>query len=189
MLGTPWSERLVEQLSWHWDNQLRPAFGELTDDEYYWEPVAECWSVRPRGDAKTRMAAGAGDLVIDWDWPTPIPSPVTTIAWRLAHLIMVFAQRNAIHFGGPPADYPTWTYAATAAGAVAQLDEAYARWIEGARSLDAEALERPIGAAEGEWADEPYSALLLHIHREAIHHGSEVLLLRDLYRQNHLTSV
>jgi hypothetical protein len=26
------------------------------------------------------------------------------------------------------------------------------------------------------------AALVLHIHREAIHHGAEVALLRDLYR-------
>lgn len=27
-----------------------------------------------------------------------------------------------------------------------------------------------------------YGTLILHINREAIHHGAEVLLLRDLYR-------
>jgi hypothetical protein len=26
------------------------------------------------------------------------------------------------------------------------------------------------------------AALVLHIHREAIHHGAEIALLRDLYR-------
>jgi hypothetical protein len=27
-----------------------------------------------------------------------------------------------------------------------------------------------------------YAALILHIHRELIHHGAEIALLRDLYR-------
>ena len=36
--------------------------------------------------------------------------------------------------------------------------------------------------AEGPYAELPMSALVLHIHREAIHHLAEVLLLRDLYR-------
>ena len=173
----------MEQLTWHWDNQLRPAFGELTDDDFFWEPVADCWSIRRRADATTAMASGAGEFVIDFEWPEPNPSPVTTIAWRMAHLTMVFAQRNAIHFGGPPADYQSWTYSPTVVGALVQLDDAYARWIAGAGSLEDAALDKPIGEQEGAWAESPFSALLLHIQREAIHHGSEILLLRDLHRR------
>ena len=178
-----WAPRLVEQLSWHWDNQLRPGLDGLTDAEYLWEPVAGCWSIRPRGRAATVMAAGGGDLVADFAWPEPEPAPVTTIAWRLAHLIVgVFGMRNASHFGGPPADYQTWDYAADAERALAQLDDGYARWVAGVRSLGAEGLERPVGPGEGEWAASPYAELVLHINREAIHHGAEVLLLRDLHR-------
>ena len=93
----------------------------------------------------------------------------------------VLGARNASHFGGPPADYETWTYAATAGDALAQLDEGYARWTEGVRSLGEEGLARPCGEAEGPYADEPLAALVTHIHREVIHHGAEVALLRDLY--------
>jgi hypothetical protein len=42
-------------------------------------------------------------------------------------------------------------------------------------------LAKPVGEAEGIYADRPYSTLVLHIHREAIHHLAEVALLRDLY--------
>jgi hypothetical protein len=49
----------------------------MTDDEYFWEPVPGCWSVRPRAAATTRMAAGQGDLVIDFEFPEPTPTPVT----------------------------------------------------------------------------------------------------------------
>lgn len=38
------------------------------------------------------------------------------------------------------------------------------------------------GEAEGPYSRYPFLALVLHINREAIHHGAEVLLLRDLYR-------
>lgn len=48
-------------------------------------------------------------------------------------------------------------------------------------ALDAEALARPVGPAEGDFAAEPMIALVLHIHREAIHHLAEIALLRDLY--------
>jgi hypothetical protein len=88
---------------------------------------------------------------------------------------------NATHFGGPPVDYETFEYAGTAAHALRQLDDAYAAWIAGVRGLDAEALARPCGPAEGPFAEYPMATLVLHINREVIHHGAEISLLRDLY--------
>jgi hypothetical protein len=152
----------------------------MSDDEYRWEPVAGCWNVRPRGEGTAPVRAGTGDFTIDFAFPEPDPCPVTTIAWRLGHVIVgVFAMRNAAHFGGPLTDYMTHTYAGTADEALRQLDEAYARWIEGARAAD---LAEPCGPAEGEFAAWPMAALVLHINREVLHHGAEVALLRDLYR-------
>src|SRR5204862_1645043 len=119
----------------------------------------------------------------DWESPEPTPSPVTTIAWRMAHLIVpVFGRRAQLHFGGPDADYTTFRFASTAAGALEQLDAAYRRWVDGVRTLDDAALSRPIGDREPGWEPFPYAALVLHITREVIHHGAEILLLRDLYR-------
>ena len=43
------------------------------------------------------------------------------------------AMRNASHFGGPPVDYFTKVWPATAADALAELDAEYARWIGGRR--------------------------------------------------------
>ena len=178
-----WNQRMLEQLTWHWEHQLRPGLDGMTDDEDRWEPVEGCWNIRPRHEATTAMAAGVGDWVADFEYPEPSPPPVTTIAWRLSHVIIgVFAMRNASHFGGPPADYLTWDYAGDAKTAIAQLDEAYERWVEGVRGLGLEGLERPVGPAEGEWAAFSYAALVLHINRETIHHLAEVSLLRDLYR-------
>jgi hypothetical protein len=121
--------------------------------------------------------------VADFEYPEPVPAPVTTIAWRLGHVIVgVLGERNASHFGGPPISYQTVDWPRTADGALAMLDDAYARWTAGVGALDDAGLATPIGPAEGEWAEFPYSALILHIHREVIHHMAEVALLRDLYR-------
>jgi len=92
-----------------------------------------------------------------------------------------FGMRNAAHFGGAPVDYETFEYAGTAAEALRQLDDAYAQWIGGVRSLGAEGLTRPCGPAEGPFAEVPMAGLVLHIHREVLHHGAEIALLRDLY--------
>lgn len=160
---------LAEQLDLHWRTQLRPRLDGLGDDEYFWEPVPDCWTVHRDGR-------------IDFAFPAPQPEPVTTIAWRMAHVIVgVLAMRNHAHFGGPPADYQSWDYATDAATALGQLDDAYRRWIDGVHSLDEERLAEPAGPAEGPWARAPMSTLVLHINREVIHHGAEIALLRDLY--------
>jgi DinB superfamily len=177
-----WNTELLDQLEWHWEHQLRPRLDGLTDEEYFWEPVPGCWSIRPRAQATTPLAMGPGELVVDFAMPQPEPSPVTTIAWRLAHVIVgVFGWRNASHFGGAPVDWATWDYAATAADALRQLDAAHAAWVKGVRGLGIDGLTRPTGPAEP-YPDVPMAGLVLHIHREVIHHGAEISLLRDLYR-------
>jgi hypothetical protein len=177
-----WTAQLVGQLEWHWTHQLRPRLAGLSDEEYFWEPVPGAWNVRPRGTSTAPMQAGGGAFTVDFAFPAPEPAPVTTIAWRLAHLIVgVFGARVAGHFGGPPADYGTWDDAGSADEALRQLDAAYEAWIGGVRGLDEAALARPCGPAEGPWADHPMAELVLHINREAIHHGAEIALLRDLY--------
>jgi len=181
-----WTSLLLEQLTYHWENQARPRLDGLTDEEYLWEPAPGAWSIRPRAQARTAMAAGAGDLVADFEFPEPVPTPVTTVAWRLGHVIVgVFGARNAAHFGGPPMDYLSAEWPADAASALARLDEVYDGWVKGVRTLDEAALARPVGPAEGDYAAFPYTALVLHINREAIHHLAEVALLRDLYRAQH----
>lgn len=165
-----YTELLADQLDFHWTHQLRPRLSGLTDDEYFWEPVPGCWTVHAR------------DGSVDFGYPPPQPEPFTTIAWRLAHVIVgVLAMRNHAHFGGPPADYQSWPYATSAGGALDQLDDAYARWIAGVRALTETDLATPCGPAEGPYADYPMGALVLHINREVIHHGAEIACIRDLY--------
>lgn len=182
-MNIDWTGQLVEQLEWHWAGQLRPRLDGMGDEEYFWEPAPGAWSVRPRGTSTAPVQAGSGTFTIDFAFPEPDPAPVTTIAWRLGHMIVgVFGARLGSHFGGPAIDYPGFDYAGTAAGALRQLDEMYGAWIAGVRGLDAAALERPAGPAEGGFAEHPMAELVLHINREAIHHGAEIALLRDLYR-------
>ena len=46
---------------------------------------------------------------------------MTTIAWRLAHLVVgVLGKRNAFCFGGPPVGYRTYDYPLTADAVVAE---------------------------------------------------------------------
>jgi DinB superfamily len=182
MADQTWNPLLRDQLTWHWTNQLRGRLDGLTDDEYFWEPAPGCWSVRPRGTGAAPVQAGSGAMTIDFAMPVPDPPPLTTIAWRLGHVIVgVLATRNAAHFGRAPTDYESFEYAPTATAALAQLDAECTTWLAGVEALGEAGLARPCGEAEGPYAEFPLAALVLHIHRELIHHLAEVCLLRDLY--------
>jgi hypothetical protein len=166
-----WNEELLTQLEWHWDHQLRTRLDGMTDEEFLWEPVDGMWSVRPTGDG----------WALDFAYPEPSPPPVTTIAWRVNHLLLVFGVRNASHFGREPVGCEDYPYAGDPATALARLDEEHDTWVTGVRGLGEDGLLEPCGPAEGPFSEAPKAALVLHIHREVIHHGAEIALLRDLY--------
>jgi hypothetical protein len=56
---------------------------------------------------------GGGAFTIDYARPEPDPPPVTTIAWRLGHMVVgVLGARVAAHFGGPAVDHTTFAWPA-----------------------------------------------------------------------------
>src|SRR5699024_6242470 len=129
---------LEEQIDFHYREFMRPRLEGLTDQEYFFDPTGsgEIWTVHPPvPDGQVppgRIQGGAGELVIDFEHPEPVPAPFTTIAWRLGHIIVgVLAARSHSHFDGPAADYFSWEYATTAEEALAQLDRQYERWPGG----------------------------------------------------------
>ncbi|MFJ3895442.1 DinB family protein [Streptomyces sp. NPDC090083] len=174
------SERLAEQLDWYWSKNLRPRLDGLSDEEYFWEPVSGCWSIRRRGTSAAPMSAGPGEWTMDFASPAPEPAPVTTIAWRLAHVIVsCLAYRVEWYFDGQDFDAEAFAYAGTADEALKQLDEMYGRWNAGVRELSDADLDNPPAMGPEPF---PMENRILHVNRELIHHGAEISLLRDLYR-------
>lgn len=178
------------QIDYHWRAGIWPRIADLTDDEYLWEPAPNCWTLRATDDHQ---------VAYDFEWPPPQPPPFTTIAWRLFHIAVgCFAERATRYFpehvAHPwmkriwegPFDFPM-----DAAGAVAFLDSAWREWRSGLEAAGEPGLWRPLGDGEGNIRDmqlgseDPFIGLVLHVHREVIHHGAEILLLRDLYRARH----
>jgi hypothetical protein len=177
-----WNAELVDQLEWHWQHQLRPRLEGLTDDEYYWQPVRGCWTISRRGQSPAPLSLGAGEFTMDYAQPPHDREPVTTIAWRLAHLIDVFGPPAAPHFGDTPASHPAARYPGTAETALRQLDAGHDAWVSDVRRLGTAGLARPQGPiSPPEYADAPMAKLVLYTHLEVIHHGAEICLLRDLY--------
>jgi hypothetical protein len=104
--------------------------------------------------------------------------PVTTIAWRLVHLIVGFASTNGKLFGRAAASDSTFCYAGTAGGALRQLDDEYEHWVDGVRSLGIAGLAQPQGDPPA-FAHAPLAKKMLYANVEVIHHGAEICLLRD----------
>jgi hypothetical protein len=184
-----WGELLVGQLEFYWDVHLRPRLEGLTDQEYFWEPTPDCWSLRPGRD---------GRFVLDARRPEPVPPPFTTIAWRLVHLgATCLANRANAFFGddsvpdnatmADPRYVPT-NLPSTAAEGIAFLEWAYHTWHDGIAALDEKGLEAPLGPKGGPYANDPMAGLIVHINREVMHHGGEICLLRDLYRATGATN-
>jgi hypothetical protein len=158
--------------------RLRRRMDGLTDQEYLWEPVANCRSIRPRAD---------GSYV--WDGPAPIGDPrvFTTLAWRLCHIIDFLTQaRNGPWLGLDVQGRSDAGVPETAAQALEALDNAYAVWGGLLAEVTDESFDEPIGNVGGPFASDTRRAFVLHILDELIHHGAEAALLRDLYRERQL---
>lgn len=155
-------------------------FEGLTDEEYFWEPVPDCWSLRRGSDGRW-----TSDLTV----PTPDPEPFTTIAWRMWHLIDMYGENRAPNWLGVPAqgaaiglDDPEGSPPSSAAAALALLDRAHDRWDAHLALVSDDRLALPIGSVGGPFAEHSRAAYVLHMLDEFIHHSAEIALLRDLWR-------
>jgi hypothetical protein len=181
--STPdWCNLLTGQLAFYWEAHLRPRLAGLTDEEYFWEPLEGCWSVRPDARGNYRLEVG----------PDTDPPAVTTVAWRMMHIAVgCFVTRSSTFFGdgSVPADADMFDprhvpvdLPHTAAEAVAFLDDSYQQWHGHVSALDPAALSAPLGPKGAYFSAEPMAALIVHVNREVMHHGGEIGLLRDLFR-------
>ena len=168
-----WNAEIAAQLQTHWSRQLRPRLAGLTDAEYLWEAVEGAWTVR--------WNAEDGRFVSDVAFPPPDPPPVTTIAWRLAH-VSALLEMGLERFGGPAVAWTAVTApSGTADGALDHLDRAFERWMAGLRSIGVAGLVAPAGPPGNPFEGWTTAGIVLHTQREVIHHGAEIALLRDLH--------
>ncbi|MEU4099015.1 DinB family protein [Streptomyces sp. NPDC026673] len=165
--------------------------GPMTDEEYLWEPVPGCWSVRPRSHGP---GPGATVLVGGGAWgrdaspaPHPVPPPFTTIAWRLSHLGELLALRADDSAGTHALTRDDFRSSGDAAGAVSGFEEAAGAWRRALLGADDAALDT-VGYSTypyGSDPENPFLDIVWWVNQELLHHGAEIALLRDLYRARH----
>lgn len=154
-------------------SRFRGRLEGLSQDEYLFEPVAGCWSVRAGDDGVWRV-----ERVI----PAPDPAPVTTIAWRLWHIgSECLSGYTAEGLGEWPLDVTDRDWYEHVDDALVALDKGWAAFRSGLDGLGEDGMWRALGPDWGPYAADPWAGLVLHAIDEVAHHGAEVALLRDLY--------
>jgi hypothetical protein len=163
-------ELLITQMDEVWE-RFRSRLEGLDDDEFFWEPVSDCWTLRQADD---------GRWWIDYEDPAPDPPPFTTIAWRLVHVAACKLMYYEYAFGEGRLTWDGLLIPHTAADAIAWLEEGRARLRHVLDTLTDADLDVPRATNWGEqWPT--WRILWVMIDHDA-HHGAEIGTLRDLYR-------
>ncbi|MDP3713153.1 MAG: hypothetical protein Q8R60_11810 [Mycobacteriales bacterium] len=138
---SPTAAELHEQLSWWWEQVLRPGLGGLTDTDLTDARVGE----------------------------------------RLVSVASLLAQRASFHFGDRSlTDDRLPALPASAVDALLLLDEAWADWDSGVLSADDVRLRRAHQGPPGTMDERyPLWALVLHVNREVVQAGAQLLLLLE----------
>jgi hypothetical protein len=171
------------QLGFSWWDLDRHLEG-LTDEELCWEPAPRACSVRPVGSAVSPAPIGQGDVRLDFGFDSvDATPPLRTIAWLVGHLTEVFFERYEWTFGSKRLRADSLVFSDRAEPAVAGLREQVTRWSAAIDDL-AEEQAFSVGLSQATEIDAaaPFGHLVLHLNRELIHHGAEIMVLRDLYR-------
>ena len=174
---------ILAQFEFEQDRLLTRLVG-LTDDEYLWEPVPGCWSVRPRAAVQTNRAIGGGDWLLERAYPEPDPPPFTTLAWRLCHLASTITLRTDYTIGTKTLTWESYDIPQTADTAIAALTDALQAWHDALTSATDADLDQ-VGRSSFPWGLDPtlpFLDITWWVNQELLHHGGEIALLRDLYR-------
>jgi hypothetical protein len=190
--------RLHERLPWSGDEEMYGPGSQdsgstrstLSDDEYFWEPVAGSWSLRRRGHARSEAPWGRGEWQLDGALQTPRVGPFTTIAWRMCHICVSPLFRYDYTFGSHALTAEDIEWPGNAEDAVRFLSAAHSRWRTALASMDPAELD-VVGRSQysgGLDPDVPFADLVAWTNTEFIHHAAEIGCLRDLYRYRFSTT-
>lgn len=151
-------------------DRLRARLQGLTDDEYFWEPVAGCWNVyedRP------------GHWTYHYEIPEPAPAPLTSIGWQIVHVAACRVMYHEWAFGAARLTFPDLVIPHTAAGAAEMLEEGERLLRDDLERLTEGQLDEPVKTTWGElW---PAWRIFWTLTDHDAFHGGAIGHLRDMY--------
>ncbi len=156
----------------------------LTDEEFFWEPVTGCWTIRPRRPDErvgSPTCVGRGDYALDDAPEDPDPAPFTTIAWRLGHVIMINRMFSNHLLGPGDLNFDDIEIPNSAEAAAEAWRNSYVEYADPLSAVTD--LERDIEVPWGERKKQSLWHWTLVMLQENVHHLAEVGVVRDLFRQ------
>lgn len=165
---------VIDSLDYVWQ-QLIGRLEGITAEELAWEPVANTWTVQ----------AGPDGVVVPHPHDAEVErGPVPTINWRLWHIaIECIDDYSERLFGRTFASVRGRQWHLEPEPVRADLVRAYQGFRESCLARTAEQWWDQLGDAFGPWHAHHLYDLVEHCQHEVAHHGAEVALLRDLYRE------
>ena len=171
----------VGQLGFSW-LELAGRLASVTQEEFTWEPRPGSLSVVRRGSERTARTLGVGEWVAEWPEAADDPGP-RTIAWLVAHLTEAYFERWEWTFGTRRQRRADAVVHGEVDPARAELDRWVGAWRDGVAAVpDEDFLTVGLSQATEIDAAAPFGHLVLHMNRELIHHGAEIMTLLDLQR-------
>lgn len=150
--------------------RLRARLDRLTDDEFFWEPGTDSWTIhqdRP------------GHWTYHYAIPEPEPGPLTTIGWQIVHLATCKLMYHEWAFGAARMTFPEIEIPSGASPAVAMLEERHHVLVRDLEQHSEAALDEPVLT---NWGDTwPAWRIFSVIADHDAFHGGTIGLLRDLY--------
>jgi hypothetical protein len=151
--------------------RLRIRLEGLTEQEFFWQPVPDCWTVYPDE---------SGRWTYDYHVPDPEPAPLTTIAWQLVHVGACKVMYHEWAYGPARLTWPELNVPCTVIDTLALLDRGQTLLQDDLQRLSESQLDEPVLTNWGErwpawrifWVMTDHDAL----------HGGIVGHLRDVYR-------
>ncbi len=185
------AETLLEMMLFIEMYTLQRAWTDLTDDELLWEPTEGAWTVHPAAEHRTAQPFVNGELAADFEFVAV--EPLTTIAWLFWHAGSQPGRAAELDFlGGSHTAASGWTSPylvahpmfTTADAAVASMQTGWRALDNALRSARDEQLEHPTRFwGYGEPGPLGTGAqVVASILNEVSHHGTQICVLRDLYR-------
>ena len=155
---------------------IRDRVEGLADEEFWWAPVDDAWTVRETEH---------GTWAADYEEPDPDPAPITTIGWRLVHVAECKLMYHEYAFGEARLTWPELDSPHTATDAITSLERGHRLLVQSLDGLDDPALHRPVKTNWGEsW---PAWRIFWTMTHHDLWHGGEIGALRDLFplQRNH----
>jgi hypothetical protein len=150
--------------------RLRSRLEGLTEEEFFWQPVPDCWTIYPHE---------SGRWTYDYAVPDPEPAPLTTIAWQLVHVAACKVMYHEWAYGPARRTWPELDVPCTVTDTLTLLDRGQMLLQDDLQRLSEAQLDEPVLTNWGErwpawrifWVMTDHDAL----------HGGVVGHLRDLY--------